>query len=149
MRYINRPPHKYSCVPTAIMNSIKWLGSKIDYTTYIDLFKTLGYSHEKGVQVPDIARMLKFFKINYEQPTSFSLLQLEEELKRGNSAILVFYTATYGHATFIHGVTPQYFKCTNVNEKNQYRKTGRVSKRKMFNYLASGNFFGYLYIIPK
>ena len=109
-KYIEKQPHKTTCGPVAVMNTLKFIGKKrVSYRKYLKKFTKLGFPNKKGgTDLSLMRKFLKFFKIKNKYIRKPTIKQLEKELDKGNAIILAYYYyvsdgTSGGHYTFIDG----------------------------------------------
>jgi len=162
-RYINQNKKcASSCVPIAIMNSLKWAGKKVTKKDLAKFHRLVNKPRARGVQflktAPFILKqelgMDSFPKIAMaHHGRTFKRESIDKELEKGNAVLLNYYwyvgprrhkrpefrnlaDGIDGHCMLIIGKRGNRYVCVNSRTKNVVglRSSGWIDRRLAFKY---------------
>ena len=130
---INRQQHRNSCGPTALLNTIKWLGV-YKHVTYKDVMYVCHnsdrYNSKTGMVRSNLRSMLKDIRIKHHVIRRVTFKDIDYELDRGNAVILQYHHDTGGHYIFIDKYTDKFYRAWNDTKFNKGPYRARKSLAK-------------------
>lgn len=114
-KYINTQRHKASCGPIAIANAIKWFGIETSYDAVMQFCAGIrAYHPTKGMWPFQMRYSLLTLKLPFKVRRKFSPEELDAEVAKGRSMILIYDTLKNGsHAAFLDASSETQYRVWN------------------------------------